>query len=56
MKKKPYTLSKTEAIKVSDPIGRWYADEDERILGDLIEESMSQEPKEPKTYKKKGPC
>jgi len=55
MKKKPYILPKNEAVKVSDPIGRWYAGEDERILGDLIEESIKDESKAPKTHKKKGP-
>lgn len=53
MKKKPYVLSKTQAVKVSDPMCRFYAEEDERILGNLLAESM--EPKIPptKTYKKK---
>lgn len=53
MKKKPYVLSKTQAVKVSDPVGRFYAEEDERILGDLLAESMEPEIPPTKTYKKK---
>jgi hypothetical protein len=52
MKKKPYILPKSEAIKVSDPVGNWYAEEDERILGDLIEESLKDEEKPVKTFKR----
>lgn len=53
MKKKPYVLSKAQAVKVSDPIGRFHAEEDERILGNLIAESKSDVKTLPKTYKKK---
>jgi hypothetical protein len=41
MKKKPYILPKNKAIEVSDPIGNFHRDEDERILGNLITESMT---------------
>ena len=51
MKKKPYVLPKLEAVRVSDPVGRWYAEEDERILGDLIQES-EKGVKRPVTYKR----
>lgn len=39
MRKKPYIFKKSDAVRLSDPIARFYADEDERILGDLLEES-----------------
>ena len=52
MKKKPYILSKKETVEVADPIIRWIIEEDERILGDLLEESLKDEEKPVKTFKK----
>lgn len=52
MKKKPYILPKNKAIKVSDPIINFYRDEDERILGELIDESAEDNKVPLKIYKK----
>ena len=51
MKKKPYILPKSRAIAVSDPIGRWHAEEDERIHAELIEESIPEDSRK-MTYKR----
>jgi hypothetical protein len=52
MKKKPYILPKNKVIEVSDPVYNFYRDEDERILSELILESMKDDKVPTKTYKK----
>jgi hypothetical protein len=39
MRKKPYIFKKSDAVRLADPIACFYAEEDERILGDLMEEA-----------------
>jgi hypothetical protein len=43
MKKKPYVLPKLRAMQVSDPVGNWYRDEDERLLAKYMEEDNPSE-------------
>ena len=38
MRKKPYIFKKSDAVRLSDPIACFHAEEDERILGDMMEE------------------
>jgi hypothetical protein len=38
MRKKPYIFKKSDAVRLADPIACFHAEEDERILGDLMEE------------------
>jgi hypothetical protein len=39
MRKKPYIFKKSDAVRLADPIACFHAEEDERILGDLMEEA-----------------
>ena len=38
MRKKPYIFKKYDAMRLADPIACFHAEEDERILGDIMEE------------------